>query len=229
MSADIQPHDRQCAYAIQDAMMQRLGPVGGWKVGARGQTAEPACAPSPAAVMLPAGAPLPAGMRHGLRAIEVEVALRLGRDLLPGGKLLPYEELASAFDAVLPVIEWVETRLSDWAQADPLAKLADLQSHGALLLGAPVRLPQTLLDFSAIHARLEFNGKEVASTRGGNPAVDVWRLLAWQALHCEQRGMPLRAGQIVTTGSLTGMLFAPAGASVQAHVDGIGQVQFDLA
>jgi len=168
-------------------------------------------------------------MHHRLRIIEVEVALRLVRDLLPAGKLLPYEELASAFDAMLPVIEVVETRLSDWAEADALAKLADLQSHGALVLGAPVPLPKALLDFSAIEARLEFDGRQVASTRGANPAVDVWRLLAWQALHCEQRGMPLRAGQIVTTGSLTGMLVATAGARVQAYVSGLGSVQVDLA
>jgi 2-keto-4-pentenoate hydratase len=229
MSAEIQPQDRQGAYAIQDAMMQRLGRVGGWKVGARGETDEPACAPLPASVILPTGTPLPQGLHQRLRVIEVEVAFRLGRDLLPGGRLLPYEELASAFDAMLPVIEFVETRLSDWAEADPLAKLADLQSHGALVLGAAVAMPAALLDFSPVQARLSFDGKEVASTRGGNPAVDVWRLLAWQALHCEERGMPLRAGQIVTTRSLTGMLSAAAGAKVEGLVVGLGPVRLDLA
>src|SRR3546814_6882211 len=36
------------AYAIQDAVADLLGPVGGWKVGAKGPDAQPNCAPLPA-------------------------------------------------------------------------------------------------------------------------------------------------------------------------------------
>ena len=72
---------------------------------------------------------------------------------------------------------------------------------------------------------LSFNGEKVATTLGGNPAEDVWTLIAWLALHCEQRGQPLRAGQIITTGSCTGMLLAPAAALVQANVAGVGSIE----
>lgn len=98
-------------------------------------------------------------------------------------------------------------------------------SHGALVLGAPSALPPSELDLRTLPATLVFNGEKVASTLGGNPAEDVWTLLAWLALHCEQRGQPLRAGQIVTTGSCAGMLLAPAGALVQAEVNGVGRIE----
>jgi 2-keto-4-pentenoate hydratase len=126
---------------------------------------------------------------------------------------------------VLPVIEVVETRLADWRDSPLLAQLADLQSHGGLVLGAARALSPAELDLRTVEAYLAFDGQPVASTRGANPAGDIWRLLGWLARHCAQRGQPLRAGQVVTTGSCTGMLFAPEGAHVQAQLAGIGLVE----
>ena len=221
---DVLPGSRIDAYAIQDATLASLGPTGGWKVGAKDPQAEPACAPLPASGLLASGVRL-AGTPWRMRGVEVEVALRLGRDLDAAVDHLSPKELAAAVDAVLPVIEVVETRLADWEGSDPLAQLADLQSHGALVLGPASGFSAEQLDLRTVHAHLTFNGQVAASTVGGNPAEDVWRMLAWLAQHCVQRGQPLRAGQIVTTGSCTGMLFAPEGTSVVAELAGIGRVE----
>lgn len=218
---DVLPADRAGAYAVQDAVVARLGPIGGWKVGAKGPALEPACAPLPASGLLHDGAPL-AGPAWQLRGLEVEVAFRLARDIAPADDRMSAADIAAAIDCVLPVVEVVETRLAPWRGSDPLAQLADLQSHGALVLGAPCTLPAAQVDLRSVQAYLAFDGQPVASARGANPAGDVWRLLAWLAFHCVQRGQPLRAGQIVTTGSCSGMLFAPEGARVQAHLEGIG-------
>ena len=214
---DILPADRAAAYAIQDATVAALGPIGGWKVGAKSPDAEPICAPLPASGIVASGATL-TGPAWRLRGIEAEVALRVARDL-DGGPLPP-----DAFDAVLPAIEVVETRLADFQVSDPLAQLADLQSHGALVLGASAALAPGQLDLRVVEVRLTFDGTEVAHTRGGNPAEDVWRLLQWLATHVAARGLPLRAGQVVTTGSLTGMLFTVQGARVEAILTRIGTV-----
>lgn len=224
---DITVKNRAEAYAIQDATMARLGAAGGWKVGAKTPQDEPACAPLPAARLLPSGSKA-TGAFWCLRGVEVEVALRLGCDLDPHGELLPPEKIINAFDAIFPAIEVVETRLADWPDSTPLTKLADLQSHGALILGAPSAMLPAQLDLQTVEARLAFDGKTVAHTHGGNPANDVWRMLAWLALHCSQRGQPLRAGQIVTTGSCTGMLFAAEGERVQAELAGIGKVEMQF-
>ena len=218
------PADRAGAYAIQDATLAQLGPIAGWTVGAMGPQAEPTFAPLPAAGLL-AGPAVLAGPPWQLRGIELEVAFRLGRDLDPGDALLAPADLIAAIDSVLPAIEVVETRLADWRGADPLAQLADLQSHGALVLGTPSTLRPDTVDLRTVQARLRFNGQEVANTHGGNPAADVWRMLAWLARHCALRGQPLRAGQVLTTGSCTGMLFAPALAQVQGQLEGIGRVE----
>ncbi|MBC7548675.1 MAG: fumarylacetoacetate hydrolase family protein [Polaromonas sp.] len=221
---DVLPASAADAYGVQDLTVAELGAIGGWKVGAKNATAEPTCAPLPLAGLLPSGARL-TGNAWQLRGIEVEAALRLGRDLDPQDNWLSPEELIPFFDAVLPVIEVVETRLLDRANCDPLTQLADLQSHGALILGAPSPLPTQPLDLRTLQAHLWLDGAPTASTLGGNPAADLWRLIAWLALHCAQRGHPLRAGQIITTGSCTGLVCALEGAHVKAKVVGLGCVE----
>jgi 2-keto-4-pentenoate hydratase len=223
-SALVLPPDRTAAIAVQDATVAALGATRGWKVGAKGAAAEPGGAPLPAAGLLASGAVVD-GPGSVLRGVELEVAVRLGRDVEPGAER---EQLVAAIECVLPAIEVVETRLADWRGSDPLAQMADLQSHGALVLGAPSAFDPAALDLRTVEAYLAFDGQPVASCRGANPAGDIWRLLTWLATHAAQRGRPLRAGDVVTTGSCTGMLFADAGMRVVGDLKGIGSVQLQF-
>lgn len=214
--------DAAQGYAVQEATLAGLGPVGAWKVGAAGPDAQPGCAPLPQAGILASGAEL-RGAEWRVRGIEVEVALRLGRDLA-ANETPSLEVLQASVDAVLPAVEVVETRLQNWRESPPLVQLADLQSHGALVLGSPSAVRPAELDLRQLMAYLAFDGQPVASARGAHPVGDVWTLLGWLAVHCTRRGRPLRAGQVVTTGSCSGLLFAPEGAQVQAELRGIGRV-----
>ena len=155
--------DASQAYAVQDELVARIGPVAGWKVGAASDQAEPNCAPLPASVVAAQGTPLAVPARS-LRGIELEVAVRLGADLLPGDALLSPEAIVRAIDAVLPAIEIVDTRLAEGRGAPVPAKLADLQSHGALVLGAPVKEDLHSIDLRALRARLWFDGQPAADT-----------------------------------------------------------------
>ncbi|MBG9390313.1 2-keto-4-pentenoate hydratase [Caenimonas aquaedulcis] len=222
--AEATPPDRDTAFRVQDATLASLGPIGGWKVGAKGLDQEPNCAPLPAAGFFSSGITL-AGPPWRMRGIELEVAVRLAHDLVPRDGPPDAATVRAAIGEVLPAIEVVETRLADWRDSTPLAQLADLQSHGGMVLGAPSTLVPDDVDLRVVEAYLAFDGQPVAVTRGANPAADIWRLLSWLAWHCVQRGAPLRAGQVVTTGSCTGMLFAPEGAHVQAQLAGIGLVE----
>ncbi len=224
---DIEPPDRASAFAVQDATVRALGPVGGWKVGARSPEAEPTCAPLPLAGIHRSGHTLAPG-EASLRGIELELGVRLGRDVDTTGPGWSRADLVAAIEAVFPVIEFVDTRLADWRNSSPLAQLADLQSHGALVIGADAALPPHQANLCTLEAFLAFDGQPTATTAGGNPAGDVWRLLEWLARHCQHRGMPLRAGQVVTTGSCTGMLFAPAGAKVVGQLQGLGTLELTV-
>jgi 2-keto-4-pentenoate hydratase len=222
----ILPLDRASAYAIQDATLARIGPSCGWKVGASGPNAEPICAPLPASGLFASGARL--GPEFSLRGVEVEVALRVGRALTAEDAALPEGDLARAFDAAYPAIEVVETRLEDWKNSAALAQLADLQSHGALLIGPASTVSLLSVDLKEVEAHLTVGEGVSRRTTGGNSAGDIWRLLRWLIRHCADRGAPLLPGQIITTGSCTGMVFAEEGASARARLAGFGEVAVDF-
>jgi len=222
--------DAAAAYAVQDHSLRWLGPVGGWKVGAAGPNQTPICAPLPAAGLLPSGVAL-SPPRGALRGLEVELALRVAHDLPPQQQGLGDALLCTVFDAVLPAIEWVDSRLAGGQASPALVRLADLQSHGALILGParPLGPADPEPDLPTLGATLCWNGQTVASTVGGNPAQDLRRLVDWLIGHTARRGLPLRAGQIVTTGSCTGLLWAPeGGVNVQGRLGPWGEVGLSL-
>ncbi len=190
-AADMRPADAAAAYALQDALLERIGPIGGWKVGAKTPTAEPSCAPMPASGILPTGTSLQL-VPSSLRGIEVEIAFRVRRDISGSPQEIDALTMDDMFDAVFPAIEVVETRLADFIDADPFAKLADLSSHGALVVGPAASVRPGDVQLPQLRAILTFDGQSVADTIGGNPAVDLLRLARWLARHCVQRGNPLR-------------------------------------
>ncbi|MCM2253687.1 MAG: hydratase, partial [Ramlibacter sp.] len=159
--ADVPARDSAAAYAVQDETVQGLGAVGGWKVDARTPGTEPRCAPLPAGGLHASGAAL-VGPQWRMRGVEVELALRLGRDLVcPAGE--PDEAmLRGAVESVLPAIEVIETRLCDWRDSPVLAQLADLHNHGGLVLGAPSALGPAGPDLRTVQAYLAFDGQPVA-------------------------------------------------------------------
>jgi 2-keto-4-pentenoate hydratase len=213
----LQPANPGEAYAIQDATLAALGPIGGWKVGARGTHLEPTCAPLPAQGLLADGAVLQGAAWH-LRGIEVEVGFEIGADLPPRTAPYTLDDLAGAVESVLPVIEVVETRLADWIGAGAQAQLADLLSHGALVLGRRERFAPAWFDLRRAEVALRFDEQTVAHAIGEHPCPDAGALLVWLANHCSARGVGLKAGHVITTGSCTGLLFASPGTVVRAEV-----------
>lgn len=213
----LKSRDRDEAYAIQDATLAAIGPIGGWKVGASGPGQEPVCAPLPAEGLLPNGALLQ-GSAWRLRGAAAEVAFRLGSDLPPRARPYTRDEVAQAIASVLPAIEVAETRLADWLDADPAALLADLQCHGGLVLGEPEAFEPAWFDLGRTEVVMRFDEQVVAHTVGEHAHPDVGGLLVWLANHCMARGAGLKAGQVVTTGSCTGMLFASQGTAVHMEV-----------
>jgi len=231
-AAEVHVADSAQAYAVQNAWVDQVlrsgGAVGGWKVGAPNNETEPNAAPLPNACLHPSGAPLgtPAA---ALRGVELELAVRLKADLLPGDRLPSREEIAAAIGEVLPVVEILNSRLVETLKSPPATKLADLGNHGALVLGAPASgIDPHTLDLTRLHTRLSVAGQEVVNVTGGHTSPDLWRLLAWLARHAQARGLPLRAGQVITTGSCTGLVIAEPGSLVEGELTGIGRVSLKV-
>ena len=214
------------AYAIQDEIMPALGPIGGWKVGMGSPDAEPSCAPVCGSVIHGSGAVLDPSRYHGL-ALEVEFAFRLRCDLPPRALPYGYDEIVAAVD-FLPLVEVIGSRYRDRTALSAAEQLADANGNGAFILGTPVA-DWRELDFRRQRVELRIDSAVVQSARDTHPAGDPVRLVVWQANHAAARCGGLKAGDVVTTGSLQGA--TPIGAGSKAVGDwGVwGRVDLDIA
>src|SRR5712691_11194733 len=130
----LRPQSEADSYAIQEAVLRRLGErVGGWKVGFSPEGGI-FCAPIYASKVHASPASLPASGFH-LIGIECEIGFRL--NLALAARTQPYspdEVLAVA--SLHPTIEIVDSRYTDFRSLDRLQVLADNFSNGALVYGA---------------------------------------------------------------------------------------------
>lgn len=227
--------DVEAAYAVQAAVGRALGwfkdePADcaprHWKSGAPSRGALQTHAPLP-----PAGVwPSPADARAWpcrLRGIEAEIALRLGRDVdaARAANLDPAGAMA-LIDAMCVSIELVDSRWREGMDAPALAKLADLQSHGALVLGEWQTFSPR--DWAEQHCHVRIGTRPGLTFQGthsmGDPALV---LVAWLR-HATQGGRRVRAGTVVTTGTWCGLPQAAPGDRVLAEFPGIGQAEVRL-
>ncbi len=200
------------AYAVQRRVLAGLGMApGGWKVGAAGPDAMPACAPMPQTGIVRAPHRFDAAV-FTRREVESEICFRLRAGLPP--RRTPYTgaEVLGAIDTCHPGVEVLQSRYADPEAAGALANLADLIQHGAYAVGAPVEGWRTT-DFAALTVTQTIAGLP-ARQATGNPAGDMLRLMLWLANEGAVWAGGLQAGQIVTCGSWTGKVAAPVGAQV---------------
>jgi 2-keto-4-pentenoate hydratase len=223
---DLRPADASAAYAIQDEVVATLGGIGGWKVGAASPAAEPGCSPLPAPGVVRSGHAFPSGAFR-VNGLEAEIAFTLSRDLPPRAARYTESDMLAAIASVHPAIEVLDSRFVDMRTVDPLSALADFGNHGALVVG-PGRSTATRVDQTQQAVRLQANDTTLYEGVGGNAAGDVFRLLVWLANHAAARCGGLRAGQVVTTGSCSGLTFAQPPATVRATLADLGVCEASL-
>jgi len=225
LPADCRPRDAAEAYAIQDAVARQVGAVQGWKTGAPGPEAEPAYAPIFTVSAGPGRFP---AKTQRLFGIEAEIAFRLARDLPPRDKPYDRDEVVAAIATMHSAVELVDTRFADWRKVDAWSKIADNQANAALIYAPAVADWRSLgLDLARPPITVTIDGTVAAETTG-NSGGDPLRLLTALANHCAHRTGGLREGDMVTTGSITGVTFAKPGATVTADFGPLGAVRLEF-
>jgi 2-oxo-3-hexenedioate decarboxylase len=163
--------------------------------------------------------------------IEDFVAPRIEPEIMFGLRAAPSPGMSEA--ALLDCIEWVafgyevvQSIFPDWKFAAPDAVAAHCV-HGALLIGArhaiAPRKTEWQHELASFTVELYCNGK--LSQRGGGALVLDSPLLALRSLTellaNDTHNPPLRAGEIISTGTLTLAMPVSAGESWTAKVSGI--------
>lgn len=230
------PESAEVAYAVQARVARALRWFDGaaprhWKSGGPAREGSLTHAPLPPAGVWasPAdGCRAPGGQAWHLRGIEAEVALRLAADVTPDAAAgLDLAGARALVDAMTVAIEIVDSRWAEGLAAAPLAKLADLQSHGALVLGAWVAFDPAH-DWAAQRCHVQI-GRAAPQVFTGSHAMGdpAFVLPAWLR-HATRDGSTVAAGTVVTTGTWCDLPMAAAGDEVLVGFDGIGdaRVQF---
>ena len=138
--------------------------------------------------------------------LEPEIALRLARAPEPG---MNADALASCVNAAMPGFEVVQSVYPGWRFTAAEAVAAH-GLHGALVVGASLPLDPAAL--AGLEVSLDRDGERVADGVGANAMGGPLAALGWLVAELDRTGAePLRAGEVVTTGTLTGAHEVAAG------------------
>lgn len=229
------PSNQAAAYETADNVAASLGwPVGGWKIAAtnarmqkslrtdapiRGRVFEQFITDSPAEIT---------GRVLLHPVIEPEFVVRLGSDLPPRDTAYTREDVAAAVAAIHPGIEVAECRFVHDEKFPPLnAILADGSGSGSIVIGKAIPDWPTQ-NFATTDIELSVNGTPKRHGNVGDAIQHPLVPLTWLANALTKAGIGLQAGQIVSTGTLTGMILARPGDAFTADFGPFGSVQVSV-
>jgi 2-keto-4-pentenoate hydratase len=152
--------------------------------------------------------------------VEGETAFRFTRDLPARSAPYTREEIAKAV-AVLPVIEVVSSRFREPMGRPKMEQLADCGINAGLVIG-PETADWSHLDLAKLHMTFIVNGEVQIDRTGGHPTDDP---IAGAVALANMMPGGVKAGQIVTTGSWTGLPFLKAGDRCVVRFEGLGEAE----
>ena len=228
---DLTPVTLADGYSVQDEVRRRWSDrVAGWKAGAtaaavqqRFALSEPFAGPFFAGDVAESLARLPAA-RFAHLAIESEFAFRFDQPLAPRAGRYGRDEIVAAIDAVMPAFEIVSPRFPDFLfDRAPLA-VADCGLNAAFVFGE-ITTDWRDLDFASHTVVLDVAGTERARGTGAAVLGNPLNVLDWAVNHLSERGIAIEAGQIISTGTTTGIIHLAPGETARADFGALGMVE----
>jgi 2-oxopent-4-enoate/cis-2-oxohex-4-enoate hydratase len=149
---------------------------------------------------------------------EAEVAFLLKRDLHGPG--VTAADVLRATECVMPCFEIVDSRIKDW-KIKIQDTVADNASCGVLTIGGSRKDPRKL-ELALAGMVLEKNGDLVSTSTGAAVQGSPINAVAWLANTLGRLGIPLKAGEIILSGSQSPLVPVKAGDSLVCTVGGLG-------
>ena len=229
------PKSSEEAYAIQHEIAALCGePARGFKVGSTSLEAQrllgtnepgsglllaPYVYESPAKISIaPAHTP----------AVEGEFAFKLGRDLPPRAAPYAIDEIDDAVAAVAGAIEVVGTRFSGGLAGKGRWLVTADYGANIAFVGGPWRHDLRGLDLKTHPVAMTINGALRGAGTGERALGDPMNVLLWLANQQSAAGRGLKSGEIVSTGTCTGLDPVRPGDRVQADFGDLGTVEISF-
>ncbi|MCL2419655.1 MAG: fumarylacetoacetate hydrolase family protein [Conexibacteraceae bacterium] len=216
---------------------RRLGwPSAGWKVGAASdevRQAEGLPGPIPGRLyqgrVFKGPALIPGDLFINYRNVECELAFHLAEGFAARSEPYTETEVAARIRDLVPALEIGDMVFEDWyGSSGYFGSCLDNGGGGVLVYGEPVAAWRSL-NLPEAELRLYVNGSFVKSGAGqaamGHPLTSLTWLVNWVC----GNGLPIAAGEVISTGTCTGHCFVAPGDEVTLDVPGIGAVSASFA
>jgi 2-keto-4-pentenoate hydratase len=161
---------------------------------------------------------------RGFAAVEAEYVFRLGADAPPQQLDWEPEQAAALVDALHVGVETAGSPLATINLLGPTVVAADFGNNAGLVLGREIpdwrRQPE-----HALHCETWID--EICVGRGGASSIPGGLLgaLAFALGRCARRGLPMRAGALITTGAATGIHDIVAGQRASVRFGPWGEIR----
>lgn len=202
----LRPQTLEDAFAIQQAMVDKLmdkqiDSVGGWKCAL--PDADKLIASPIFASTVFNQSPCPIKLDNGVCKIEPEIAFRFKQDLPARTEPYSDEQIVAALGGAYLALELIQSRYLAPDEVSYLEHLADGLFNQGVFLGPKISLEQAF-----VASEINFTLTQSVSEKkaGQHPHQFPQRPLFWLVNFLRQRGIDVKAGQVVITGSYAGVM-----------------------
>ncbi|MCP9313760.1 fumarylacetoacetate hydrolase family protein [Liquorilactobacillus satsumensis] len=156
--------------------------------------------------------------------VEGEIAFVLKKTLSKDN--LTARDIIEATDYVVPAIEIVDSRITNWklTLADTIS---DNGSSGAYVLG-DIHYAIDEFDLAAEKMTLYKNGQAINSGKGADCLDNPINAVVWLANKLASLKIPLRAGEVILSGALSAAIPAQAGDHFEMRYDHFDSVSINF-
>ena len=224
------------AYNLQDISEKILKKEKvGWKIGATSLTAqkylntqEPVTAPifgdycyqSPATIAI---------FNNQNTSVECEFGFKFKKHLPPKAKKYNLNEIVSAIDCLIPVIEIIASRFKGgFENLGPIKLIADMVVHRGLVKGIEINKWENI-NLTKQNVELYKNGSKITSGYGSQVLGSPLNVLEWSVNHLSERGKSINPGNIISTGTCTGIIPIFPDDKIVANFVGLDTVKLNIA
>jgi len=218
------PQELEDAWQVQQAVTRTLGQaVGGWKASlpsAGKLVVGPIYQPAISRAAL-CSVPFPTDSSPDSLKIETELAFLLAGDLPAREQPYTEAEIDVAVGSVHAALEICASRYTDPTGFAFAEMLADGLVNNGLWLGPELAAPEA----AAFELIWQAGEQPRQTVQGKHPNGHPRAPLYWLANFLRERGLGLKAGQAVITGSYAGVLTVPAGEVVTFEYAGLARFE----
>jgi 2-keto-4-pentenoate hydratase len=162
----------------------------------------------------------------GRLGLEFEIAVRIKSDIVLREEAHTASTIRPYIDGVCAAIELVDDRGADYTNLDVRSLVADNSWNAGIVLSdfAP-----TWPDLETVLGTATKDGSTIGEGHGRDILGHPFNSVTWLAGQLGSRGVGLKAGQVVMTGSVMKTVFPLESASYHFSIEGIGSIALHVA